>query len=50
MTKPSSCLKALTATLMRLARKGDVEGIRAWVRSEATLCQFFIPALSRKPR
>jgi len=33
-------LRVLTATLMRLARRGDVEGIRAYVRSDSFLADF----------
>ena len=40
MTKPSGCLRVLTATLMGLAREGDVEGFRAYVRSNAFLTAF----------
>ncbi len=31
MTTPGGCLRVLTQTLMRLARNGDVEGLRAYV-------------------
>ena len=40
MAKPRGCLRVLTATLMRLARRGDVEGIRAYVRTDAFLASF----------
>jgi hypothetical protein len=40
MTTPRGCLRTLTQTLMRLARRGDVEGIRAYVRSDAFLAAF----------
>src|SRR5262245_16077402 len=40
MTTPTGCLQVLTATLMRLARKGDVDGFRTYVRSDAFLAAF----------
>jgi len=40
MTTGRGCLRALTATLMGLAREGDVEGFRAYVRSHAFLTAF----------
>jgi hypothetical protein len=40
MTTPKGCLRVLTGKLMRLARNGDVEGIRAYVRSDAFLAAF----------
>src|SRR5262245_38143185 len=40
MTTPRGCLRVLTGKLMRLARNGDVEGIRAYVRSDAFLAAF----------
>jgi hypothetical protein len=40
MTKPRGCLRTLTQTLIRLARNGDVGGIRAYVRSDAFLAAF----------
>jgi hypothetical protein len=40
MTTPRGCLRRLTATLMRLARRGNVEGIRAYLRSDAFLADF----------
>ena len=40
MTKPRGCLRVLTAKLMRLAREGNVEGIRAYVRSDSFLADF----------
>jgi hypothetical protein len=33
-------LRRLTAKMMRLARDGDVEGLRAYVRSDAFLVDF----------
>ena len=40
MTTPTGFLQSLTTALKRLARKGDVEGLRAYVRSEAFLRAF----------
>lgn len=40
MTTPRGCLRRLTATLMRLARRGDVVGFRAYVSSDAFLADF----------
>src|SRR5262245_50574015 len=40
MTTPKGCLRVLTQTLIRLARKGDVEGIRTYVRSDPFLAAF----------
>ena len=40
MTTPKGCLRSLTGQLMRLARYGDVEGIRSYVRSEEFLEAF----------
>jgi hypothetical protein len=40
MTTPRGCLRVLTGRLMRLARNGDLEGIRAYVRSDAFLQAF----------
>lgn len=40
MTTPRGCLRRLTAKMMRLARNGDVEGLRAYVRSDAFLVDF----------
>jgi len=40
MTTPRGCLKSITAALKRLARSGDVEGFRTYVRSEAFLTAF----------
>jgi hypothetical protein len=40
MTTPGGSLRVLTQTLMRLARMGDVEGFRAYVRSDAFLVAF----------
>ena len=34
------CLRVLTGALMRVAREGDVEGLRAYVRSNAFLDAF----------
>lgn len=39
-TTPRGCLKSITATLNRMARDGDVEGFRAYVRSDAFLAAF----------
>ena len=40
MTTPGGCLRVLTQTLMRLARNGDIEGFRAFVRGDAFLAIF----------
>jgi len=40
MATPRGCLRVLTQTLIRLARNGDVEGFRAYVRSDAFLAAF----------
>src|SRR5262249_43120114 len=40
MTKPSGCLRRLTAKMMRLARNGNVEGLRTYVASDAFLVDF----------
>ena len=40
MTTPMGCLQSLTPAWKRLARKGDVEGLRAYVRSDAFLRAF----------
>src|SRR5262245_15942324 len=40
MTTPGGCLRVLTQTLVRLARHGDVEGFRAYVRSDAFMAAF----------
>src|SRR5687768_1484409 len=40
MTTPRGCLRVLTATLMRLARRGDVAGFCAYVRGDAFLAAF----------
>ena len=40
MTSARGHLRVLTATLMGLAREGDVEGFRAYVRSNAFLTAF----------
>ena len=37
MTTPIGFLQSLTTAMKRLASKGDVEGLRAYVRSEAFL-------------
>ena len=37
MTTPRGCLKSITTALKRFARYGDVEGFRAYIRSEAFL-------------
>ena len=37
MTTPRGCLKLITTALKRLARNGDVERFRAYVRSERLL-------------
>jgi hypothetical protein len=40
MTTPRGCLKSITTALKRLARSGDVEGFRTYVRSSAFLAAF----------
>jgi hypothetical protein len=40
MTTPGGCLRVITQTLMRLARNGDVEGFRAFVRTDEFLAAF----------
>jgi hypothetical protein len=40
MATPKGCLKSMTTALKRLARNGDVERFRAYVRSEAFLANF----------
>ena len=40
MTTPRGYLKSITAALKRLARSGDVEGFRTYVRSSAFLAAF----------
>src|SRR5437016_12187539 len=40
MSTPRGCLRVITTALKRLARNGDVEGLRAYVRSEAFLANF----------
>jgi len=40
MKSATGCLRVLAATLMSLAREGDVEGFRAYVCSEAFLRTF----------
>src|SRR5262249_2187629 len=40
MTKRGGHLRVLTQTLMRLARVGDVEGFRAYVRGDSFLADF----------
>jgi hypothetical protein len=40
MTTPRGCLKSITTALKRLARNGDVEKFRAYVRGDAFLEAF----------
>ena len=40
MTTPRGCLKSMTTAFKRLARNGDVEGFRTYVRSDAFLAAF----------
>ena len=40
MTTAVGCLRLLTATLMRLAREGNVEGFRGYMSSDAFLEAF----------
>ena len=40
MTTPRGCLKSITTAFKRLARNGDVEGLRAYLRSDAFLAAF----------
>ena len=37
MTTPRGCLKSITTAFKRLARTGDVDGFRAYIRSDAFL-------------
>ena len=40
MTTPRGCLQSISSTLLRLARNGDVEAFRTYVRSAALLAAF----------
>ena len=40
MTTPRGCLKSITTAFKRFARNGDVEGLRAYLRSDAFLTAF----------
>src|SRR5262245_42701975 len=40
MTNPRGCLRVLTQTLMRLARRGDAEGIRDYLGTDEFLAGF----------
>ena len=40
MTTPRGCLKSITTAFRRLARAGDVEGLRAYLRSDTFLHAF----------
>ena len=40
MTTPRGCLKSITTAFKRLARNGDVDGLRAYLRSDAFLAAF----------
>jgi len=40
MANPRGCLRVLTATLVRLARQGDVEALREYLRSDHFLLAF----------
>jgi hypothetical protein len=40
MANPRGCLRVLTQTLMRLARSGDAEGIRGYLRTDEFLAGF----------
>ena len=40
MTTPRGCLQSIATALKRLTRNGDVEGFRAYVRSDAFLAAF----------
>ena len=40
MANPRGCLRVLTATLMRLARRGDAEKIRSYLSSDEFLKAF----------
>ena len=40
MTTPRGCLRVITTALKRLARNGDVERFRTYVRSDAFLAAF----------
>src|SRR5262245_2776328 len=40
MTTPRGCLRTLTQTLMRLARRGDVEALREYLSSHMFMAAF----------
>src|SRR5262245_50374837 len=40
MSSPIGCLRSISSVLKRLARRGDVDGLRAYVRSDAFLAAF----------
>ena len=40
MTTPRGCLKSITTAFKRLARNGDVEGLRTYLRSDAFSATF----------
>ena len=40
MSTPRGCLKSMTTAFKRLARNGDVDGLRAYLRSDAFLTAF----------
>ena len=40
MPTPRGCLQVITTALKRLARNGDVEGLRAYIRSNFFLADF----------
>jgi hypothetical protein len=40
MANPKGCLRAITATLMRLAKNGDVDGFSRYIRGDAFLHAF----------
>jgi hypothetical protein len=40
MTTPRGCLKSISTAFKRLARKGDIDGFRAYVCSDAFLTAF----------
>jgi hypothetical protein len=40
MTTPIGCLQLLTTALKRLANKGDIDALRAYVRSDPFKCAF----------
>src|SRR5262249_21348851 len=40
MTSPKGCLRSISSTVKRLARRGDIDAIRAYARSDTFLAAF----------